>query len=218
MASRSTTGCMRPRGVTRLLRRPELGALAGTVLVDHHLRHRRPQDRPVHAARHHQRPADLGRARHPRHRRRAPDDRRRVRPVDRLDHRLCRHRHRRRRDRLAHPADRGGRARLRLRDPDRLRQRPPPDQDRPAILHRDARGAVHPARPHPGGDPQHHRPHADPLHRPGQRRFLAGRALRQARLPGSLPLVRRGRRDRHPPGRGAGGARACRFRSSGGWG
>jgi simple sugar transport system permease protein len=70
--------------LTRLMRRPELGALAGVLLVGTLLLDRR-QRPDVHALGHPHLHVAGGPARHPRHRCCALDDRRRVRPLGRLD-------------------------------------------------------------------------------------------------------------------------------------
>ena len=88
------SGCARPRSPSRLLGRPELGALPAPSWSSSSSRLVAGDSGLFSRHGHRQLPRGVGPARHPRHRRRAADDRRRVRPVGRLDDRLRRHRHR----------------------------------------------------------------------------------------------------------------------------
>ena len=145
----------------------------------HLLRHRRRRQRPVLGAGHHQLPRGLGPARHHRGRGLAADDRRRVRPLDRLDDRRRRHDHRDpgRAVGLAALALHPARLRDRLRD--RLRQRPDRDRERPAVVHRHAGRPVHPARPDHRLHPLDHRPHPGLRAQGAGRAGLAGAAVRR---------------------------------------
>ena len=177
--------------LTKIMRRPELGA-AGRSRPGHDLLslHRRFVD--VHPRGHHEHPLARVAARHPRHRGGAPDDRRRVRSLHRLDGGLHRPRLRRlhHAERLAparrHRSDlrRGGRARR----PERADRHP----HAAALLHRHARLPVHPARPLARraemGD---RRLDADARHRRSGGRGPHPRAVLRRRLRGRLLLARR---------------------------
>ena len=180
--------------LTRLLRRPEAGAAGGliaTLLIFALL----PGAGALYSLQGvDDLPDALGRARHHRHRRGAPDHRRRVRPVGRLDDRL-----RRRRDRAARSRSSACRSGAASRAAFAVAMLVGylngliVVQDAAAVLHRHARLALHPARPLDRHHPRRHRAHADPLH-PRRRRPTRGpRAIFNGACP-DRPLPLDGRR------------------------
>ena len=106
--------------------------------------------------------------------------------------------------------------RLRLRGADRLHQRPARHPHRAAVLHRDARLPLHPARPDAGGDPRRHRADADPLHHRRRDGQLGRRALRRHAFGGLFRWLAEVGLIGAPAGRRCRRSPACRLRCSGG--